>query len=169
VWAFKGIALDKITLGRYYKPKVILLMNRRLYQLGHSTWLCSYHIVFCPKYRGKVLADTFIKSELKRMFKQIAHWKQCRINAWYIGDEHIHLYLSIPPKYSVAYIIQIFKGKTSSWIKKRTKKFPKGSLWGRGYYVSTVGLDHFQIKNYIQHQQHNQIAPPTLFEPSETA
>jgi len=144
-------------------------MNRRLYQLAHTTWLCDYHIVWCSKYRGKVLKDTFIKQELKRQLKLIAKWKQCKIHAWHIGDEHLHLYISIPPKYSASYVVQILKGKTSSWLKKKTKKFPKGSLWGRGYYISTIGLDEHQIKNYITHQQHNQIEHPRLFEPPEAA
>lgn len=130
---------------------------RKLYQLDHCTYQCSYHIVFTPRYRGKVLSDTFIKQELKRMFKQIAHWKGFDIYAWHIGDEHIHLNISIPPKYSVSYIIQIIKGKTSGWLKKKTKKFPKGVLWGRGYFVSTTGITEEAIKRYIQNQSHHQV------------
>ena len=111
------------------------------------------------------MAPLFIKQELKRMFKMIAKWKGLKIHAWHIGDEHIHLYLSIPPKYSVAYVIQILKGKTSTWIKKKTKKIPKGTMWARGYYVSTIGSNEFQIKNYINDQSHHQVDPPrTLFE-----
>ena len=138
-------------------------MNRRLYQQAHATWVCDYHIVWCPKYRGKVLDTLYIKQELKREFKLIARWKELSIRAWHVGDEHIHLYLTIPPKYSVAYIIQILKGKTSSWIKKKTKKFPKGTLWARGYFVSTVGLNEHQIKNYITNQHHHQRELATLF------
>lgn len=138
-------------------------MKRRLYNLTHATWLCDYHIVWCPKYRGKILSDNFIKQELKRQFKYIAKWKELRIHAWHVDDDHIHLYLSIPPKYSVSYIIQVLKGKTSTWIKKKTKKFPKGTLWGRGYYVSTTGLNEHQVKNYINNQEHHRIDLPQLF------
>ena len=133
------------------------MVRQKVYQLEHCTYQCSYHIVWTPKYRGKVLADAFIKAELKRMFNSIANWKKLRIYAWHIGDEHIHLHLAIPPKYSIAYIIQILKGKTSSWIKKKTKKFPRGVLWARGYYVSTIGINEYQIKNYIQNQSHHQV------------
>lgn len=87
------------------------------------------------------MADTYIKAEFKRIFKAIAKWKGFRIHAWHIGDDHIHLDMDIPPKYSVAYAVEIMKGKSSSWIKKKTKKFPPGSLWARGYFVSTIGLD----------------------------
>ena len=132
-------------------------MNRRLYQQSHSTWVCDYHIVWCPKYRGKVLGDRYIKLELQKMFKYIAKWKKLHIHAWHIGEEHVHLYLSIPPKYSVAYITQVLKGKTSMWIKKKTKKFPQGTLWARGYFVSTIGLNEHQTKNYILNQSHHQV------------
>jgi putative transposase len=128
-----------------------------LYQLEHCTYHCSYHIIWTPRYRGKVLADNYIKSELRRMFKQIARWKNLVIYAWHIGDEHIHLHISIPPKYSIAYIIQILKGKTSGWIKKKTKKFPQGVFWGRGYYVSTVGIEEIAVRKYIENQRNHQV------------
>ena len=138
-------------------------MNRRLYQQTHCTWVCDYHIVWCPKYRGAVLKDAYIKQELKRMFKYIAQWKTLHIHAWHIGDEHIHLFVSIPPKHSAAYIVQVLKGKTSMWLKKKTKKFPKGTLWARGYFVSTIGGNEHQIKNYINNQRHHQVEMQPLF------
>lgn len=132
-------------------------MSTHLYKLSHSTYICQYHIVWAPRYRGKVLADTFIKLELKRMFKFIAKWKGLKILEWHIGDEHIHLYITIPPKYSAAYIIQILKTKSSAWIKKKTKKFPPGALWARGYFVSTIGINEFAVRNYIKNQQYRQV------------
>ena len=93
-----------------------------------------------------------------RMFKQIAQWKGLVIYAWHIGDEHIHLHISIPPKYSIAYIIQLLKGKTSGWIKKKTKKFPKGVLWSRGYFVTTVGANEHAVRNYVKNQRHKQVS-----------
>lgn len=129
--------------------------QRRLYSLEHCTWECGYHFVFVTKYRGQVLTDKYIKQEFKRMFKQIAKWKGFIIRQWHIGDEHVHIYIDIPPKYSAAYAVQILKGKTSTWIKKKTKKFPKGTLWSRGYFVSTVGANEYQIQNYIKNQDHH--------------
>ena len=109
------------------------------------------------------MADTYIKHELKRIFKLIAKWKGFTIRAWHIGDEHIHLYVSIPPKYSVSFAIGIIKGKSSAWIKKKNKKYPKGSLWARGYFVSTIGINEYALKRYITHQQHEQVEIPNLF------
>jgi putative transposase len=92
-----------------------------------------------------------------KMFKYIAKWKKLHIIAWHIGEEYIHLQISIPPKYSVSYITQVLKGKTSMWIKKKTKKLPDGSLWARGYFVTTTGLNEHQVRNYILNQSHHQI------------
>lgn len=138
------------------------MTNRRLYQLDHCTYHCDYHIVWIPKYRGKVMADTYIKQELMRLFKSICKWKGFVIRAWHIGDEHIHLVISIPPKYSISYAIGVLKGKSSAWIKKKTKKLPKGTLWARGYFVSTVGLDEAMVRKYVENQQYHQIDQPKL-------
>lgn len=137
--------------------------NGRLYNLDHSTYICQYHIVWTTKYRGKMLADKYIKAELRRIFKSVAQWKNFRMIAWHIGDEHIHLYLIIPPKYSIAYAVQLLKGKSSAWIRKKTKKLPDGSLWCRGYYVSTLGINEHQVKNYILNQESQRTDMPTLF------
>ena len=108
------------------------------------------------------MTDRYIKQQLRQIFKSIAKWKGIRIIAWHIGDEHIHLYVIIPPKYSVAYIIQVFKGKSSAWLKKKVKKIPPGSFWCRGYYVSTIGIDEMKIKNYINNQDHHRVEMPKL-------
>lgn len=108
------------------------------------------------------MADNYIKAELGRIFKQIAKWKGLVITAWHIGDDHIHLVIDIPPKYSVAYVMSVIKGKSSAWIKKKTKKLPKGSLWAKGYFVSTVGVDEMTIQNYVKHQEHHQVDAPQL-------
>ncbi len=139
------------------------MANRRLYQLSHCTYLCKYHLVWTPKYRGPVLADTYIKQELKRIFKMIAKWKGFVIHTWHVGDEHIHIFLTIPPKYSVSYAAGIMKGKSSSWLKKKTKKFPPGTLWCRGYFVSTIGIHEMAMRKYIENQKRYQVEQPALF------
>ena len=131
------------------------MSNRRIYQLSHYTYTCQYHFVWTPRFRERVLADTYIKQELKRIFKQIAKWKNFKIHEWHIGDDHIHLYITIPPKYSVSYAANILKGKSSAWIKKKTNKIPKGSLWNRGYYVTTTGLNEYAVRMYVRNQDHH--------------
>jgi|SRR3989338_4574815 len=133
------------------------MTTRRLYQLGHVTYRCHYHIVWTPRYRGKVMTSPYIKAEFKRIFKAICRWKGFRVEAWHIGDEHVHLYISIPPKFSVSYAMAVLKGKSSAWIKKKTKQFPQGSFWARGYFVTTVGIDEMVVKRYVKNQYHHQI------------
>ena len=133
------------------------MSNHRLYHLNHCTYNCQYHLVWIPRYRGRVMQDKYIKAEFKRIFKMICKWKGFVIRAWHIGDEHIHLDIDIPPKFSVAYAVAILKGKSSAWIKKKTGKFPPGTFWARGYFVRTVGLDEQTVQNYIKHQQSGQV------------
>ena len=103
------------------------------------------------------MEDKYIKQEFRNIFKQISKWKGFPIEGIHLGDEHIHMIVHIPPKYSVSYAVQILKGKSSAWIKKKTKKFPRGSLWAKGYYASTIGLDEHMVRNYVKNQQHHQV------------
>lgn len=138
--------------------------NHLYYKLDHCTYDCQYHVVWTPRYRGRVLADKYIKDELKREFKQICDWKRFIMKSWHIGDEHLHLHLIIPPKYSISYAIELLKGKSSAWIKKKTKKFPPGPLWARGYFVSSVGIDEIALRTYIRDQDRRKVELPTLFD-----
>ena len=136
--------------------------NRRLYQLNHCTYDCQYHLVWITKWRGKVLSEPYIKRELTSIFIKVARWKGCVLRARHIGEDHIHLIITIPPKHSVSFIVQFLKGKSFSWIKKKTKKFPKGSLWARGYFVSTIGLDEAMLRNYVKNQHTHHRDMPKL-------
>lgn len=136
--------------------------NGRMYQLNHCLYICQYHLVWIPRFRGRVMADTYIKAELKRIFKLICRWKGFTLRVWRIGDEHIYLYLTIPPKHSISFAVAVLKGKSSAWIKKKNKKIPKGSFWARGYFVSTIGINEHALKKYIENQQHQQVEPLTL-------
>ena len=138
------------------------MANGRLYRLSHSIYCCRYHLVWTPKYRGRVMTSSYIKQEFTRIFKLIAGWKGFVIHEVHIADEHIHLYLTVPPKYSVAYAVSILKGKSSAWIKKKNKKIPLGTFWCRGYFCSTIGISEMAIRKYIQKQQEHQSNQPVL-------
>lgn len=142
--------------------------TRTIRTLSHCYYDLKYHLVWTPKYRGRVLGDDTIKSELKRIFNSIAKWKNMEILELNIQVDHIHMLLLADPRHSVSYIMQIIKGKSSAWLKKKIRNrvnlYEKGSLWARGYSVSTVGIDEFIIKRYVRHQhKHNQLEQPTLF------
>jgi putative transposase len=132
-------------------------MNGRIYNLNHCTYYTHYHIVWTTRYRGKVIDSKWLQDEFKRIFKSISRWKKFEIKGMYVGEDHIHLYIMIPPKYSVAYAVNVLKGKSSSWIKKKTKKIAKGSFWNRGYFVSTIGISDKAIKRYIANQDRPKI------------
>ena len=84
-----------------------------------------------------------------------------------IQDDHIHLCVLLTPR-SVSYAMQILKGKSSAWIKKKIKRqhglYEQHSLWARGYFASTIGIDEFIIRRYVKHQDHhNEVDQPSLF------
>lgn len=120
-------------------------------------------MVWTPRYRGKVMVSKYIKDEFERIFKTISKWKHFVVHECYVADDHIHLFITIPPKHSVSYALSILKGKSSSWIKKKTKKIPKGSFWCRGYFVATVGINEIAIRRYIKNQDKYQISQDSLF------
>jgi putative transposase len=128
----------------------------------------KYHLVWTPKYRGKILGPAKVKEELRRTFESITKWKHWEIIELNIQDDHIHLVLSASPRDSISYIMQLLKGKSSAWMKKKIKRthglYERESLWARGYFVSTIGLDEMIIRRYVQHQHHhNEIDQPNLF------
>jgi putative transposase len=142
--------------------------KRTIRTLSHCYYDLKYHYVWTPKYRGTVLGDTKTQSELKRIFESIAKWKQWEIIELSIQIDHVHMVLLSDPRYSCSYTMQILKGKSSAWLKKKIRNrlnlYDKGSLWARGYFVSTIGIDEFIIKRYVRHQyHHNQLEQPTLF------
>jgi len=142
--------------------------KRTIRTLSHCFYDLKYHFVWTPKYRGKVLDSDKIKSELKRIFESICRWKSWEIIELSIQEDHIHMCLLITPRESVSYAMQILKGKSSAWMKKKIKRtqglYERQSLWARGYFVSTIGLDENIIKRYVRHQHHhNEVEQPSLF------
>ena len=139
------------------------MRKRTIKTLLHCYYEMKYHFVWTPKYRGKVLTTKKIKDEVHRTFESI-----CKYKHWDIQDDHIHLILSASPRDSVSYIMQMIKGKSSAWLKKKIKRthglYEQRSLWARGYFVSTIGLDEMIIRRYVKHQHHhNQVDQPSLF------
>ena len=124
--------------------------NARLYQLNHCTYNCVYHVVWVTKYRQRFFDIEYNKKVLKKMLRAICRWKGIVIKGWYIGEDHVHMYIVIPPKYSVSYVLNVLKGKSSGWIKKSTKQLPSGSVWSRGYFVTTTGVNEYVVKKYMR-------------------
>jgi putative transposase len=131
-------------------------MEAEFNHLNHATWECKYHVVFTPKYRKKLLFGK-IKRHLGQVFHDLARRKECRIEEGHLMPDHVHMLISIPPKYSVAQIIGYMKGKSSIWIaqnvERKMRNFLGHKFWARGYFVTTVGRDEEVIRAYIRNQE----------------
>jgi putative transposase len=119
--------------------------------LAHTKWECKYHIVIVPKYRKKSLYGK-IRKRIGGILRELCRYKGIEILEGHAMADHIHLCLSIPPKYSVAMVIGYLKGKSAIRIQREIlgvkRGFTNKSFWSRGYCVSTVGLNEQQIREY---------------------
>ena len=124
--------------------------------LCHSSWDCKYHIVWIPKYRRKAMFGN-IRKHLIEIIRELAKQKESYIEAGHIAVDHVHICISIPPKYAVAQVVGFIKGKSAIYIARnfvgRQRNFVGENFWARGYYVSTVGKDEEAIKAYIKNQE----------------
>ena len=124
--------------------------------LSHSKWECKYHVVFIPKYRRRVLYGQ-LRSHLGEVFHRLARQKESRIEEGHLMSDHVHMLISIPPKYAVCQVIGFIKGKSAIHLARvygeRQRNFTGQHFWARGYFVSTVGRDEATIRMYIQHQE----------------
>ena len=120
--------------------------------LAHIKYNCKYHIVFAPKYRRQIIYGK-IKKDIGVMIRKLCQYKGVEIIEAEACPDHIHMLLSIPPKFSVAQIIGYIKGKSSLMVFKKyaNLKYKYGSrnFWCRGYYVDTVGKNKKAIQEYI--------------------
>ena len=124
--------------------------------LNHTKWECKYHIVWIPKYRRKTIFKE-LRPYLGSLLKDMASRKECTIEEGHLMADHVHILLSIPPRYSVAQVVGYIKGKSAISIARtyfgRKRNFTGQNFWARGYYVSTVGRDEETVRNYIRHQE----------------
>ncbi len=124
--------------------------------LSHTTWDCKYHMVFTPQYRRQVLYKE-LWQYLGEIFRSLATQRECRIEEGHLMSDHVHMLISVPPKYAVAQVIGFLKGKTAIHIARtylgRRRNFTGQHFWARGYYVSTVGREEGIIRTYIQRQE----------------
>jgi REP-associated tyrosine transposase len=129
---------------------------RQVNSLNHTRWECKYHIVFIPKYRRKAIFGR-IRRELGDVFHGLARQKESLIEEGHLMPDHVHLMISIPPKYAVAQVVGFIKGKSAIHIARqfsgRQRNFVGEHFWARGYFASTVGRDEQVIREYIRHQE----------------
>jgi putative transposase len=124
--------------------------------LNHTKWDCKYHVVFIPKYRRKLLYGE-LRRHLGSVFRTLTEHKETRVEEGHLMPDHVHMLLSIPPKYAVAQVVGYIKGKSAIHVARtfmeRKRNFVGQHFWARGYFVSTVGRDEAMIRQYIRHQE----------------
>ncbi len=124
--------------------------------LSHSKWECRYHVVFIPKCRRRTLYEQ-LRRDLGEVFRTLAEHKESRIEEGHLMRDHVHMLIAIPPKYAVSQVIGYLKGKSAIHIARtyaeRRRNFVGQHFWARGYFVSTVGRDEAQIRDYIRRQE----------------
>ena len=135
--------------------EVFILKGEDISSLEHTSWRCQYHIVFAPKYR-RIEIYGQIKQDIGVILRKLCQQKGVEIIEARACPDHIHMLISIPPKYSVSQIMGYLKGKSSLMIFDRHAnlkyKYGNRHFWARGYYVDTVGRNKKQIAEYIRNQ-----------------
>ena len=124
--------------------------------LRHTVWECKYHVVWVPKYRRKVLYGQ-IRQYLGEVLRELAGHRESKVIEGHLRPDHVHMLVSIPPKYSVAQVVGYVKGKSAIYVARnylaKKSNFTGQSFWARGYYVSTVGKDEETVRKYIEKQE----------------
>ena len=132
-------------------------MSKRFKKLSHTIYECKYHFAICPKYRFRIFKDE-IAEYVKQQTYILCHQKELvEILELNVQLDHIHLVMSIPPKYSVSSVMGFVKGKLALRLFQRYERLGKRywgrHLWARGQCVSTVGLNEQQIREYVKWQE----------------
>jgi putative transposase len=124
--------------------------------LAHTRWDCKYHVVFIPKRRRKAIFGK-LRRHLGEIFRELAKHKESEVVEGHLMPDHVHMCLSVPPKYSVSHVVGYIKGKSAIAIARRfggrTRNFTGEVFWARGYFVTTVGLDEEMVRAYIRNQE----------------
>ena len=124
--------------------------------LSHVKWECKYHVVIVPKYRRRILFGR-LRRQIGIIIRQLCRQKEVELIEGHALPDHIHLVLSVPPKYSIAMMIGYLKGKSAIRIHRQLQGVKKGftgkHFWSRGYCVSTVGLNEEEIRAYVRNQE----------------
>ena len=124
--------------------------------LSHTTWDCKYHVVFIPKCRRKTIYAS-LRPHLGEVFKRLAQQREAKVLEGHLMPDHVHMLISIPPKYAVSQVVGCVKGKSAIHLARvygeQRRNFVGRHFWARGYFVSTVGRDETTIREYIRNQQ----------------
>jgi len=132
-------------------------MSKRFKRLSHTIYECKYHIVFCPKYRFRIFKDEIAEYTKQRIYVLCNQKELLEILELNVRQDHIHMVMWIPPKYSISAIMGYLKGKLALRLFQRYENLGKRywgrHLWARGYCISAIGLEETQIRSYVRWQE----------------
>lgn len=132
-------------------------MSKRFRKLSHSLYECKYHIIFCPKYRYRILQGEIREWTRREIIKLVRNKEGLEVIELNVQAEHVHLLMWIPPKYAVSQVMGYLKGKLAIRLFQQyetlRKKYPERHIWSRGYCVSTIGIDEEKIRHYVRWQE----------------
>ena len=130
---------------------------RQFKRLAHAVWECKYHLVWCPKYRFRILTGD-IGLSIRDIIRQLCEWKKVEILEGNVQRDQIHLVVSVPPKYSISDFVGFVKGKSALKVfdlhAELKRRYWGRHFWAKGYCVSTIGLAEDQIRKYVRWQLH---------------
>ncbi len=138
-----------------------------LKRMSHAVYDTRYHLVWAPKYREWILREK-VREAVKELFQEILAARDCEIVEMEIAEDHVHIFTSIPPRYSVGEIVRILKSVSAREIFVRYPEVKRelwgGEFWEDGYFVRTVGdkVTSDTIKKYIEYHRHEEKAPKQL-------
>ena len=134
-------------------------MDKRYRTSAHSRYTIYYHLVFCPKYRRKIFKDFDIETKVKEAIRTMSVYHEWLIEELEADEDHIHVCLSAPPRYSPSQIVNLLKTWTYNHVYRSHPELQShlwgGKMWAEGYYVSTVSdrATKEEIKRYIRNQK----------------
>ena len=129
-------------------------------KLSHVIYQCKYHIVWCPKYRYRIIEGTIAKM-MNDTIRMLCGWKKVDLIELKTQKDHIHIVVEILPRISISEFMGIIKGKTAIKLFKsypglKKKPYWGNHFWSRGYCVSTIGMDEEKIRKYVKYQEDNE-------------
>ena len=130
----------------------------KLHKQAHTVYKTQYHIVWVTRYRRKILVkgmEVYFKEALKEVREFFPDWFIEEVGT---DEDHVHLYMVIPPKYAVSKVVEVMKSISSKRMKEKFPHFLKkvywdgGGIWSKGFFVSTAGINEDVIRKYVKYQ-----------------
>jgi len=160
--AVRRVVRRRLSSGRPRRARRAYMHDWR--SLSHVRWECKYHVVIIPKFRQKVLFGK-LRTQVGRILRELCDQREVELVEGNAAVDHVHMCLSIPPKYSVAHTVGFLKGKSAVRIHRdllKERRMTGLHFWSTGYCVSTVGLDEERVRKYIREQEQLEVGQGDL-------